>query len=353
MIHELRIKNFRCFDAQTLTGLKRINAIVGPNGAGKTALLEAIFLASGASPELALRVKIFRGLASLYISQAKAAYEALWKDMFYSFDQRQAIEISLVMEGGAERTLHINYGQESGMLLPLNDITRNPEALAAITPITFTWRLPSGKEISAVPEVHSNGLKMVIPEPIEAIPGSFFTSASIPTQDETATNFSVLSIRNDDERIVNAMKSEFPFIQSLSVQISGGTPTVFASVEGLAEKIPLNLLSSGVTKLLGLLLGIAAQKGGVVCIDELENGFYFDRLPAIWSLLYEFAKEYDVQVFASTHSWECLQAAADLASDALSDFALIQAPEFGHRLPLTVRAGESFIAAMNQGIEIR
>lgn len=352
MIHEIRIRNFRCFDVQSLSGLRRINAVVGPNGAGKTALLEAIFLACGASPELAIRVKVFRGLASVSLSQTKVAYEALWKDLFYSFNQSEPVEISIDTESGT-RTLSISYGQESGMLIPLSDLSKTPDASAVITPISFTWRLPSGKEVSVIPEVSASGLKIRSPEVLNPLPVSFFTSAAIPTQEETAMQFSALSIRNEERQIIDAMKSEFPFIEELSVQVSGGTPTVFASAEGMSEKVPLNLLSSGVTKLLGILLGIATQKGGIVCIDEIENGFYFDRMPSIWTLIYEFAKEYGVQVFASTHSWECLQAAADLASEEPSDFALIQAPDFGHRLPLTVRAGESFVAAMNQSIEIR
>jgi AAA15 family ATPase/GTPase len=353
MIQELRIQNFRCFDSQSLAGLQRINVIVGPNGAGKTALMEAVFLACGASPEIALRVKAFRGLATIAISQSKSAYEALWRDLFHSFDQSRSIEISLQMEGGANRSLRVSYGEESSLLLPLSDLGKMPEAAAAIVPISFTWILPSGKEVSAVPEIHPNGLKVKASEPFDPLPTSFFTSAAMPTQDETAANFSALSIRNEDEIIVSAMKTEFPFIQGLSVQVAGGSPTVFASVENLSEKIPLNLLSSGITKLLGILLGIATQKGGIVCIDEIENGFYFDRLPAIWDLIHTFATQFDVQVFASTHSWECLQAAADCAVENSADFALIQAPDFGHRLPLTVRAGESFIAAMNQSIDIR
>ena len=61
MIESVDIRNFRGFKHVELHGLKRINILVGDNGAGKTALLEALFLTSELSPEIALRLKNWRG----------------------------------------------------------------------------------------------------------------------------------------------------------------------------------------------------------------------------------------------------------------------------------------------------
>src|SRR5579872_1795150 len=62
MIHDIDIRNFRCFQRLQIADCSRINVIVGDNGSGKTALLEAIFLALGVGPELALRFRQTRGL---------------------------------------------------------------------------------------------------------------------------------------------------------------------------------------------------------------------------------------------------------------------------------------------------
>ena len=56
MVNSFSIKNFRSFNEVKVEGCKRINLIVGDNGSGKTALLEALFLAAGVSPELLLRL---------------------------------------------------------------------------------------------------------------------------------------------------------------------------------------------------------------------------------------------------------------------------------------------------------
>jgi AAA15 family ATPase/GTPase len=67
MIETVEIHNFRGFRDLEISHLKRINIVVGDNSAGKTALLEALFLASAANPEVTSRLRQWRsapGIAS-------------------------------------------------------------------------------------------------------------------------------------------------------------------------------------------------------------------------------------------------------------------------------------------------
>ena len=59
MVDSVNIRNFRSFSDVKIDGCRRINIIVGENGSGKTALLEALFLAAGVSPELANWVQVY------------------------------------------------------------------------------------------------------------------------------------------------------------------------------------------------------------------------------------------------------------------------------------------------------
>jgi AAA ATPase-like protein len=61
MIKSAEIRNFRCFDFVKLTDCRTLNVVVGPNASGKTAILESLFLALGVSPEIALRLRTWRG----------------------------------------------------------------------------------------------------------------------------------------------------------------------------------------------------------------------------------------------------------------------------------------------------
>ena len=50
------------------------------------------------------------------------------------------------------------------------------------------------------------------------------------------------------------------------------------------------------------------SRDGVVLIDEIENGLYYSAQQKLWEAILSWAHELNVQVFATTHSWECIRA---------------------------------------------
>src|SRR5262245_52823116 len=102
MIHSFVIRNFRSFNDQEVEDCRRVNIIVGDNGSGKTALLEALFLAAGVSPELVIRTRSWRGYESGGMSGThEDLHEALWGDLFHKLRSNQPALVSL--KGRAEQ----------------------------------------------------------------------------------------------------------------------------------------------------------------------------------------------------------------------------------------------------------
>jgi recombinational DNA repair ATPase RecF len=85
MIRSAEIRNFRGFRDLKLSGFRRINIVVGDNSSGKTALLEALFLASGASPQVAAKLRAWRGYNPELAGSPDVLMEALWRDLFFDF----------------------------------------------------------------------------------------------------------------------------------------------------------------------------------------------------------------------------------------------------------------------------
>ena len=86
MVDTVTIRNFRSFDEAKIEDLRRVNVLVGENGSGKTALLEAIFMAGGVSPEIAMRTRSWRGSeTAAFQGSQEDLYEALWGDLFHKF----------------------------------------------------------------------------------------------------------------------------------------------------------------------------------------------------------------------------------------------------------------------------
>jgi hypothetical protein len=352
MIDSLRIENFRCYESLQLHALKRINVIVGKNASGKTALLEAVFLAAGGSPELPLRLRAWRGMGQqLQVPADRRAFESLWRDLFYSLDQSR--KISLQISGSDENTgsLEISYSNHNVLTLPLETSTGEPPAAAF--PLQFDWTDFSGK-------THKGRIKFggargfELEAVIDTIRCAFFPEGWAATQpQEHSARFSDLSLQNEERPVVKALIDEFPFIQGLGLEIVGGTTLIHASVKGTAGKIPVGAVSGGVMKFLYLLLAIATLRHGVLLVDEIENGFYYDRLPQLWLKLVEFCTQKECQLFVTSHSWECLKAMLPAVERCEDDFSLIRTVRSEQGTGAQPFSGKTLLSLLRQGFDPR
>lgn len=348
MIESLSVSNFRGFESLELHGLRRINILVGQNSSGKTALLEAIFLAAGGSPELALRIDTQRGLLGqpFQVTLDKGSYEGLWRYLFFNFDQAKTISISLVGASANTRSLVIAY-QESATL-PFSKIGMESPY---IVPIKFAWRDHKGELFESQPTLTKGGIE--IPSVGETMPVFLFSSSATLNPAETSARFSELDTQGKSGPVVEALRKEFPYLRDISIQVISGLPTLHVKVDYSDLKIPLGLFSGGINKLMGILLAVALRPQGVVLIDEIENGFYYERLPSIWSTLLSVCRSQNTQVFASTHSQECLGAALESIRNNEEEFALIRAERVNGSCKARVFGGRQFQSAIEQRIEVR
>jgi AAA15 family ATPase/GTPase len=59
-----------------------------------------------------------------------------------------------------------------------------------------------------------------------------------------------------------------------------------------------------------------------VLLDEVENGFHHTFHEKFWKLLFKLSAETNCQIFATTHSYECISGAIDAAADDSNGEAL-------------------------------
>ena len=71
-------------------------------------------------------------------------------------------------------------------------------------------------------------------------------------------------------------------------------------------------------RMLGIALALVNAKDGMLLIDEVDTGLHYSVLPDLWKLIFEVAHRLNVQVFATSHSWDCIQAFQQ-AADANKD----------------------------------
>ena len=86
-------------------------------------------------------------------------------------------------------------------------------------------------------------------------------------------------------------------------------------------------------------------------VDEIENGIHYSVLHKVWSAIADAAERTGVQVFATTHSFECMAAAHQALGDKLMVHRIEQDKE-GKNHCVTLEE-EGIAAAVRHGFEVR
>jgi len=70
----------------------------------------------------------------------------------------------------------------------------------------------------------------------------------------------------------------------------------------------LSSLGEGVNRYIAILSAIWMSEDGYLFIDEIENGIHYTNHEKLWKFIFEASKQANCQVFATTHSKECIEA---------------------------------------------
>jgi predicted ATPase len=359
MIKAFSAKNFRCFEELSLSDLSRLNIIVGQNGAGKTALLEAIRLALAGTPNVAFTLNQQRGI-NFFPVPLREQFEAQWNTFFFKFDTERIISTECEDSLGHIASLKVYY-EHAKAFTPMVQQAQ-PQAqptvlLSTIIPVCFERVDFSGTASKLYASVHAQGQGLNLEQGQELGQATeFFASSWFLNPGQNAQWFSQLSLENRERELVAAVRDEFGiFVSDLSVLAP--TPfgsSVYATVPFLTQKMQLSLLSAGINKFFSILAGIMYRRGGVVLIDEIENGFYFGKLPSFWKAVMRVANQYDTQVFATTHSMECLRGLVPVLADHhQEDVTLLRIERTNGSSGVTSIKGGFFEAALEQNFEVR
>jgi AAA15 family ATPase/GTPase len=353
MIESLSINNFRGFREVRLENLARVNVLVGDNGSGKTALLESLFMAGGIGPEIYLRTRAWRGIGEkIQIGLDRDQYEALWKEIFYGLDQTISPQVSFSDSELGRRQLTIYYDTTQTRLMPIDFRERTSFESGDIFPITFEWSRDNGQLEKVTADVTPQGM-MTFNQIKNPFPIMFFSATLPVAPEENAKRFSHLSRRKRDSDAVNILRSLFPVIQDLSVEIVAGLPGLYATVDGVQEKMSIGSLSGGLNRFMSILFGIAASPRGVVLVDELENGFFHEKYSSVWKSVVSLAKTLKTQLFVSTHSAEFLNSAFNEIKVDPDSFSLIRTERSGGKCNAKRFAGKDLLAGVEQRIDVR
>lgn len=357
---KLEIKNYRCFKGVTIDSLQRFNLITGANNIGKTSLLEAAFIMSGTHAELMLRTNTFRWLPFWPIDfSVSGTLESPLNTFFYNFDTGKDIEFSakkgknewrkVIIKASAPSSLLISTaGEDSktsisgGISQGLGLFQYEDSAKKKFSSTIIMSQTPKGVEVKIDPA----------PPPVEFMT-IFINALEISTRDQTERVGKLLA-KGQKRELIEILKIIQPNVEDIMIIPIGNVPVIHLAV-GLPKPLPLPLTGLGMVRILRYFGDIMNAPGGVVLIDEIENGLHWLKANDIWRIIKEVARNYDVQIFATTHSMECIRAAYSLFSgDATYDLGVYRLESGDNGVVNTINYDkETLGAALENNLEVR
>lgn len=362
MYKSFSLRHFRCFQQLSLDNLERVNLIAGVNNVGKTALLEALFLHCGAyNPALTLRLNAFRGIESVNIKFEFGRWvETPWDSLFRQFDTSKTVELAGENEHTGHRTLRLKLIHQPQELARVEQCSQyapeGPEGVSLPSEIAQVLELEcrEGEQLHRYYLILGpNGVQgKPIPPPPPFLAFFLAVRARIPPA-EDAERFGKLEIIGQQDTLLKALRVIEPRLQRLTVVVTGGVPMIHGDL-GLGRLVPLPVMGEGMARLASLVLAVVNASNGVVLVDEFENGLHHSILPKVWRALAEVARQFNTQVFATTHSLECIVAAHRAFSESeCYDFRLHRLEYIDETIRPVTYDQETLEAAIKIGLEVR
>ena len=259
MLQNIHIQNFRCFEEFEAGGFERINLIGGKNNSGKTCLLEAF---------------------------ACLSYKFLQSDIAHLREPNQDESI-LIYKNAITRHLSIEAiedNQSHRYFAHINEQRKfagaGERATLDINFINQTTELPKLNILNSFDEFDARLIK-----------------------NKLILLLQIIDNRIEDMRTFNTKQGLYIKLKDTDYEplsnFGDATRNLIRYFTPIFEK---ELLTTN-------------QNFSILLIDEIENGIHYSAHYGFWKNIFKLSKELNVQVFATTHSLEMINAFNEVAKE--------------------------------------
>ncbi len=353
MFQSVRFQHFKRFDDLEIP-LSPITLIGGKNNVGKSSVLEGLFLfADRSNPNLFVRQLTWRGLSAIPLEP-----QAFWGPFFRNYQLDTPLSI-VVKEEGIPSVLEISYSEQlEGTAV---DITFPSPGQSANSPVVEQVMFPyavriqysSGEGLvqTATQRFTTSGVQHRVERFDRPARGAAYIGSKMRVDAaEEAERFGKLDVEGRQDFIAQGLRAIDPRVASVSTIVLGDRPVLHADV-GIGRKIPVMLLGDGTSRLLSILLALESTPGGIVLVDEIENGFHYSVVEEVWRAIGAAVARSGCQLVATTHSIECLHAAT-VALDQQAGAPLLSYTRLEERRDRSLHAVQASVESLLGAVEL-
>jgi len=370
MLTSLELENYRGFQRYRLGELRRVNLLVGKNNCGKTSVLEAIhLLAAGGDPDVLAYSAAQRGEEVSVVRNGDPQRHPdithifhgheLGRGSFFSIDadnglgglKVQIVTIDDLVSDEQRNRLPDAAKDEQAPFVVHFEGARHPAATRGLPYVVFAngainIAVFRGQQVTSSIDTGTLPVQMISPSSLD------------PHSMSNMWNEVIVEARESD--VIAAMRIIEPGIRSLfflsgeAAYHRGDRGGILVGFEGAKRRVPLGSHGEGMRRLLAISLSLIQNEHGILLIDEIDTGLHYSIMGNMWLLVVKAAVQANVQVFATTHSSDCVRGLAWLCENH---------PELGEQVSLqkidpTLAQSVDFNAeqikiASEQDIEVR
>jgi predicted ATP-dependent endonuclease of OLD family len=289
MINTLQLNEFKGIESVAFEGLGRVNLIVGGNNTGKTSVLEALTLLFGDQDQISNLPKTFRQPTKRDDWKSfwpLLAHKTNFEDFLLSCDQIQVLSKKIQAE--KKVLLRAKSDQDADGRYPF--LRFDSETSGSIDA-----NHPRSK-------VKLSILSTSQPDPL--VTSNLFNEIA-PLNPENETKLEDLLRQSIEPRLRRLRYAKPKGAQDHLVYVDLGN----------GPMIPFTQMGQAFARALHIYCEIFALQPDILLVDEIENGLYYGGLKDFWKGLIAVLEDQNVQLFATTHSRECMEAACEANQD--------------------------------------
>jgi len=344
MLESLEIKNYRNLNELKIDSLRRINLITGKNNTGKSALLEAISLYANKG-DLSWIYQLLDERGENYKPEQNnknpvetniRTLSSLFTDRKEGYNLKDAISIGIIEDtlfGKArsfEKSISLRFVKYYDEI-----VYREDNVLKERIPIRRKRIIIEEPDIDNALDIHrgfeigiGNGDSFIIPlEEERDLRLSYkniirndnfqFIRTKNIEREVNGKLWDNIALTEKEEYVIEALRIIETNIEKITFigQLSSQRRTTVVKLRNNSIVLPLKSMGDGINRILTIILALINSDNGFLLIDEFENGLHYSVQEELWKIIFKLAKKLKVQVFATTHSNDCINAFQTVLND--------------------------------------
>lgn len=327
MLHSLYVKNYRNLKSLKISALSRVNLFTGKNNTGKSSILEAIAIyASKGDTTVINQILTERGESFRYnetnqksIESNIRTFSTLFTNREIGFDQDKAISIGPVdnsLFGDQEDNTKsvslrfVKYVEEvqkskEGEVLRNKTIINNGNT-STLYRIALQFRFGESSMLLPLDEVRPFRFGF---NSLGEIDNFQFIRTRNIDRDTNGKLWDNITLTEKEGYVIDALKIIEPNTERIAfIEENPRERIAVIKIAPNSGIVPLSSMGDGINRVLSIILALVNADNGFLLLDEFENGLHYTVQEQLWKIIIGLAEKLNIQVFATTHSNDCIAA---------------------------------------------